>query len=262
MPLPQSVYGKETSILITGASSGIGAALAVHLAQYGGKIALVARRQEKLDALAEQVSAAGAQPLALVGDVTNPDDVARHHEQLVQQQGAADVAFLNAGIGEPASLTRFDGAKVRRLLEVNIIGVTNWLAALLPEMVQRDRGILAAVSSLAAGRGLPGSGPYSASKAAVSTLMEALRIEARDTGIQISTIEPGFIRSEMTARNRFPMPFLMDTDPAVRLMADEVAGGAEVIRFPWQMAMLLGTLKHMPDAVYHLVGARMDKKHG
>lgn len=262
MPLPQSIYGKDVSILITGASSGIGAALAVHLAQYGGKIALVARRLEKLEAVARQVSDAGGQPLVLAGDVTAPIDVARNHQQIVARQGAVDVAFLNAGVGEPAPLTRFDGARVRKLLEVNIIGVTNWLATLLPDMIERDRGILAVVSSLAAARGLPGSGPYSASKAAVSTIMESLRIEARDTGIQLSTIEPGFIKSEMTERNKFPMPFLLDADPAVRIMADEVAGGADVIRFPWQMALLLGTFKHMPDAIYRMVGARMDKKHG
>lgn len=107
---------------------------------------------------------------------------------------------------------------MRRLLQINIFGVTNWLAALLPGMLHRQQGILAAVSSLASNRGLPGAGPYCASKAAVSTLMESLRLEARQRGIQLSTIEPGFIKSELTERNRFPMPFLMETDQAVRIM--------------------------------------------
>ena len=260
MPLPQSVYGKETSILITGASSGIGAALAVHLAQYGGKIALVARRREQLDEVAEQVRGAGARPLVVTGDVTDGDEVTRNHQQILEEQGPAQVAFLNAGVGYPTPLTRFDMARVRKLFEINVIGVTNWLAALLPDMVSADRGVIAVVSSLAAARGLPGSGCYSASKAAVSTLMESLRIEARGTGVQLSTIEPGFIKSELTAKNRFPMPFLMDTEPAARLMADEVAAGAEVIRFPWQMAMMLRSMRAMPDALYGVVGAQMAKK--
>lgn len=261
MPSPSYVYGKEKSILITGASSGIGAELALHLAQYGGKIALQARRRVRLEAVAEQVRAKGASALVLEGDVTDPAQVTAQAAQLKDEQGPVDVAFLNAGLGKPTALTRFNGAKWRRMFEINVFGVINWLDALLPDMLQLERGIVAITSSLAGQCGLPGSGAYSATKAAVSTLAESLRVEARPRGIQISSIEPGFIRSELTEDNKFPMPFLMDTDEAVRIIADEVAEGAPVIRFPWQMSAAIATLRALPTPLYNLVGGMMVKKH-
>ncbi len=255
---PEDVYGPASSILITGASSGIGAALALALAPRGGRLALVARRQEPLQQLAARVDAAGGHALPLVGDVADPAVVDELHARLVREQGPVEVAFLNAGIGDATSAARFDAARVRRLFEVNVFGVVNWLGVLLPPMLERRRGIIAGTSSLAAGRGLPGSGAYAASKAALSTLLESLRADARRSGVQITVVEPGFVRTPMTDRNHFPMPFMVDVDAAARLILEGVAAGEPQLRFPWPMAAVMQVLSALPASLYdRLSGALM-----
>jgi short-subunit dehydrogenase len=262
MPLPETLYGESASILITGASSGIGAALAEHLGRYGGKIALVARREQELREVAERVRAAGGRALPLAGDVTDAASVARTHEEILSAQGPVDVAFLNAGMGDVTSVTHFKADRVKRLFEVNVFGVVHWLEVLFPSMVGRGRGIIAGTSSLAAARGVPGTGAYAASKAALSSLLESLRVEAQQHGVQIVTVEPGFVRSPMTDRNTFPMPFLMEAAEAARVVAEGVAEGQRVIRFPWQMAALIQMYSHLPRSLFDRVGASMIPKRG
>lgn len=260
MPQPEQVYGPNATILITGASSGIGATLAVHLARYGGRLALQARRAERLAQVAEAVEKRGATALVLAGDVVDPEGVAEQHRQLTAALGPVDVAFLNAGVGDPVSLTRFSAARVRRLFEVNVFGVAHWLEAILPDMITRRRGVVAVTSSIAALRGVPGSGAYSASKAAVSTLAEALRVEGAPHNIQVTTIEPGFVRSEMTDRDKRPKPFLVETEEAVRAVADGVAAGRRVIRFPWQMTAAMSLVRGLPAPLFDRLGRLMVKR--
>jgi short-subunit dehydrogenase len=259
MPQPESLFGDPCSILITGASSGIGAALAVELARYGGRLALVARREEQLRAVAERATAAGCRALAVSCDVTDADAVRRAHDQITATQGPIDVAFLNAGVGELVNVAHFDGQRVRRMFEVNVFGVTNWIEALLPQMIGRGRGVLAVTSSLAAHCAIPGNSAYSASKAAVTHLLDGLRGEAQSYGIQISTIEPGYVRTPMTAANR-RMPFLVEPEEAARIAVDGVAEGRRVIRFPWPMIAAVQVLGHLPLALYDRVSARMVRK--
>jgi len=254
---PQLLYGPRSSILIIGASSGIGAEMAIHLARYGGKLALVARRRERLEAVAQQVRAAGAEALALDCDVSDGEAVQRIHEQLVATHGPVDVAFLNAGIGDSFSLQGFTSARVRRIFEVNLFGVLHWLELLLAEMTPRRRGTIVGVSSLAAHRGGPLNAAYCSSKAALSVLLESIRLEAQPLGIQVTVVEPGFVRSELTDQNDFPMPFLMETAPAARLICDEVAAGSAMIRFPWQTAALVRLLRTLPIPLYDRLARRM-----
>ncbi|MBW2732868.1 MAG: SDR family NAD(P)-dependent oxidoreductase [Deltaproteobacteria bacterium] len=244
------LYGPDSSILITGASSGIGAALAVEVARYGGRIALFARREERLHDVAERVAAAGAESLVLAGDVRDPAQVKEAYERMVREHGAPRVAFLNAGVGDSFAIGDFKAHRVRRIFEVNIMGVAHWLEHLLPPMLKKGRGFLVGISSLAAHRGGPMAGAYSASKAALSNLLESLRVEAGPAGVSISTVEPGFVRSELTDKNKFSMPFLMETDVAAALIVDQVAEGRTMIRFPWQMAAFVKLMKHLPMSVY------------
>lgn len=247
--------------MITGASSGIGEHLAVHLARTGAKLALLARREPELQRVAQRVREAGGQPLPLVHDVSDHAAVAATHEQVIARQGPVDVAFLNAGVGATTSFKRFDAAQIRRIFEINVFGACYWIEALLPGMIERDRGTLVGMSSLAGLRGLPGTGAYSASKAALSSLLESLRVEAPDT-IQVTIVEPGFVRSPMTEkeRGRHPMPFIMETDQAARIIADQVAEGQRVIRFPWQLSAVVPVLKNLPNPVYdRLVKAMISK---
>jgi short-subunit dehydrogenase len=260
MPLPESVFHSKSSILITGASSGIGAALAVQLGRHGGKIALVARREDQLRSVADQVRAASGQPLVVPCDVSDPESVRSAHESIVAVQGPLDVAFLNAGVGDVTSAARFEAGHVRRLFEVNVFGVVHWMEHLLPAMVERGQGILAVTSSLSAARGIPTMGAYAASKAAVSSLLESLRGEARAYGVQISVIEPGYVKSAMTEKNKFPMPFLMEAEEAARLILERVAEGDGLIRFPWQVSAFLQVVRHVPVSLYDRFGASAAKR--
>lgn len=257
-----AVYGKQASILITGASSGIGAELAEQLAGYGGAIALVARREERLAAVADRVKQLGGRPLVLGLDVTDLAAVKRAHAELVRAQGPVTVAFLNAGAGDVVPLHRFDAGRVQRLFEINIAGVANWMELLLPDMISRGQGILAGTSSLAAARGIPGGAAYAASKAALTSLLDGYRAEAMGHGVQISIIEPGFVKSEMTDKNKFPMPFMIETRQAAQVIAEGVADGRAFIRFPWQMSAVMSVLSHLPASIYDLLGAKMLRKPG
>jgi short-subunit dehydrogenase len=259
MPTPESTYGKDRSILITGASSGIGEAMADHLAPYGGKLALVARRGEELERVADRVRQQGGQPLVHACDVTDLEAVRAAHAAVVGAQGPVDVAFLNAGSGDSVSLPRFDARRLQRVFEVNVFGVINWMEALLPDMISRGGGILAATSSLAAGRGMPGVSVYSATKAALSSMLDGYRVEGKLYGIQITIVEPGFVRTPI-ARGQKGRYFELEVEPAARIIIDGVAEGKSLIRFPWQMAAAVQLLRHMPNALYDHLGSKIVHK--
>ena len=229
----------------------------MRLARYGGRLALVARRGDLLAEVARQVARPAATRWRWSADVTDLASVREVHARLRAEQGPVDVAFLNAGVGAPTSLRRFDADGVRRIFEVNVFGVANWLEVLLPDMLERQRGVIAGTSSLAAARGIPGSGAYAASKAAMSYLLESLRPEARLHGIQITTIEPGFVRTPLSSKNQFPMPFLMEVEPAAELICKQVAQGRRVIRFPRAMAAVSGLLGALPASVFDSLGASL-----
>jgi short-subunit dehydrogenase len=256
MPLPETVY-KHRSILITGASSGIGAELAVQLAAHGARLGLCARRASELEQVAERVKAAGGRALPLSCDVADPAAVKQAHAELVAAHGPVEVAFLNAGIGDTTSVKNFEAARVKRLFEVNVFGVAYWLEAIFPAMREAGSGVVAVTSSLAAARGTPGTGAYAASKAALSSLLESLQADARRYGIQISILEPGFIRTPMTDKNKFKMPFLIDVSEAASLTLERVAEGQAWIRFPWQMAAVMQVIRHLPAPVYDGLGKRL-----
>jgi len=254
------VYNPQRTVLVTGASSGIGAAVAEYLAPFGVRIGLFARREAKLRSLEARLATLGAAPLVLPGDTTDIEAVRHAHDQIIAQLGPVDVAFLNAGVGDSFTLASFSAKRVKRVLDVNVIGVVNWLEVLLPSMLERRFGTVVGISSLASGRGFPFAGAYSASKAALSVLLESIRVEAQSAGIQVCTVEPGFIRSEMTDRNKFPMPFLMDTGDAARLICEAAARRERLVRFPWQTAAAAALLRWLPGGLYDRLVAQHTKR--
>ncbi len=262
MPRPEELYGPGTTTLITGASSGIGEALAVRLARHGGALALQARRADRLEQVARRVRDAGASALVLEGDVRDLGETRTLAARVRAELGPVDVAFLNAGLGGPTFLKRFSAEEVRYMFEVNVFGVVNWLGELLPPMLERGRGVITATSSIAALRGVPTGGAYSASKAAVSTLMESLRAEARAAGVQLGLVECGFFRSELTDKNKFPMPLLMEADRAAEIVERQVAAGRERIRFPWPMAGAMQAMRALPDPLFDLLGTLAARTRG
>lgn len=258
------------SYLITGASSGLGAELVRQLAARGDRLALVARRRERL----EEVARAAVQAAREAGVVqpfeplVHPADVCDHaalREAIAAAwealPGGIDVLVLNAGVGAAQRLDRFDGAIAARVIDVNLTANVHALAETMPRMLERGSGHIVAVSSLAAYRGLPGGAPYSASKAGLSTLLEGLRLELAPRGVQVTVVSPGFVKSEMTAKNRFPMPGILEAEDAVARMIRGMDRRRREVRFPllWTLAMRL--LRALPDPVFDWVGRRLGGKH-
>nr|MBA2320646.1 SDR family NAD(P)-dependent oxidoreductase [Deltaproteobacteria bacterium] len=170
--------------------------------------------------------------------------------------GPTDVAVANAGIGVQNASTRLNLERVKETMRTNFDGVLHLADIVLPAMIARRSGQLAAVSSLAGWRGIPANGPYCASKAAVSTLLEAWRIELAPYGVAVTTIHPGFVKTPMTAGDRNPMPFLLEVDDAARRMADGLLARKRRVDFPFQLASIVGFGRGLPDWLYDRVMTR------
>lgn len=233
--------------LVTGASSGIGWALAQALAREGCKVGLIARRRDKLEELAGLIRQGGGVAELAAADVGAWDQVQAAVGQLRAALGPIDLLVANAGVGKPTRLDPINLAEIEEMFRINLMGVVYCICAVLPEMLQRKRGHLAAVSSLAAYKGMPGESAYCASKAAVNTYLEGLRIQLRGHGITVTTINPGFVTTPMIADNDFYMPGLMDADAAARRMVVALRRRKKVFDFPWQTRLLMKLTCWLPD---------------
>jgi short-subunit dehydrogenase len=233
--------------VVTGASSGIGWALAKILAGEGCKVGLVARRKEKLDALAEEIRQAGGKVAVAGADVSNREETILAIHEVQKELGPVDLLIANAGVGMPTLLEPPNTADVEKMFRVNVLGTVYAIESVLPEMLQRRQGHLVAISSLSAYKGLPGESGYCASKAAVNSYMEGLRIQLRDRGIAVTTICPGFVRTPMTDVNQFHMPWLLEADDAARRIIRAIRRRQKVYNFPWPMAFLMKLTWWAPD---------------
>lgn len=244
-------------VLITGASSGIGRGLAVELARRGAKLGLVARRADVLNEIVSELdSAAQANALPLPADVQDAQSMRAAAERLMSTFGPVDMLIANAGVGVTNAGTEFDAAKLSSVINVNVIGAANSVAAVLPEMVARGSGHLVAISSLAAYRGLPKSAAYCASKAALSSMFESLRLDVARRGIKVTIIHPGFIKTPLTAGRQARLPWLMEVDDAVNKMLRAIEKRKKVYAFPWQLATLVRAGMIMPNFMYDWISSR------
>jgi short-subunit dehydrogenase len=233
--------------VITGASSGIGAAVARVLANQGCRVGLLARRRELLDELTAGITAAGGVALAVAADVTDREQTRAAVRTITEKLGPVDLMLANAGVSYPSEIEPMNVEELTRQMEVNYVGVLHAIDAVLPAMLERGDGHLAAMASLAGYTGMPGSWGYSSSKAAVINLMEGLRIQLRRHGIAVTTICPGFVRTPMTDVHLFKMPFLLEADDAARRIVRALERRRGVYNFPWQMALLLRLARWLPD---------------
>jgi short-subunit dehydrogenase len=241
-------YSDQVAI-ITGASSGIGRSLACVLAAERCKVGLVARRQEKLQSLAEEIARAGGTAAFAVADVGDRMQTVTAIRGLAAQLGPVALLMANAGVGMPTKLDPVNVRDIEEMFRVNTLGVVYAIEAVLPEMLRRGRGHLAAVSSLAAYKGMPGESAYCASKAAINYYLEGLRIHLRDKGIAVTTICPGFVRTPMTSVNEFHMPWLLEADEAARRIVRALRRRRKVYNFPWQTSLLMKLTRWLPDWV-------------
>ena len=240
--------------LITGGSKGIGFGIAEALLKDGYKVAITSRTIDAANKAAASLVAHG-DILAIEADVKDFKSQQEAVNLIIQKWGQLDVLIANAGVGTTTHASKLEPSEVEKVLQINVVGAANSVAAVLPAMLARASGQLVAISSLAAYRGVAKSGAYCASKAALSALFESLRIDLRDTGIAVTTIHPGFIKTPLT-EGRARMPYLMELDYAVEKIISAIERRKKIYSFPWQLATIVRAGLIMPPAMYDWIAAR------
>jgi NADP-dependent 3-hydroxy acid dehydrogenase YdfG len=249
------MYWTNKVVLVTGASSGIGRALGAELARRGAGVGLLARRGNLLSDLVQEINGFGGRALALRADVTDSEAVRGAVADLRQAFGPIDVLVANAGINVNTFVPELCEKKIAELMNVNVLGVINSVSAVLPDMVSRGSGHLVGNSSLAAYRGLPKSSAYCASKAAVSSFFEAIRIDLRGSGVDVTIIHPGFVKTPLIANIR-RTPYVMELDFAVNKIAHAIEKRKKRYSFPWQLATMARACKLLPIPMYDWIAER------
>ena len=237
---------------LTGASSGIGRSLARRIAR-DEPITLVARRAELLESLAQEIAADGGQATCPVPcDVTDRDAVRAAVATAEARLGPITRLVANAGGGEATTVEDFSSQHVRAVVDLNLMGTVYCIEAVLPGMLERREGHLVAMSSIAGYRGLPGGAAYSASKAALTNLMESLRIDLRPRGVDVTVLAPGFVRTKLAnkAKRKRHKPLRMDLEPATELMLRAIQARKPFYAFPTSMRVLVGLGRMLPGSLY------------
>ncbi|MEJ7668374.1 MAG: SDR family oxidoreductase [Casimicrobiaceae bacterium] len=246
-------------VFLTGASSGLGHALARHYAAKGATLGLLARRAAPLAQFAAEIAPAIAE--TYVADVRDAGALQAAGADFLERFGVPDVVIGNAGVSA-GTLTEHaaDLETFRSVMDTNVLGLVHTFHPFVAAMRRERRGVLVGIASVAGFRGLPGSGAYSASKAAAVTYLESLRVELSGSGVSVVTICPGFIATPMTARNPYSMPFLLDPDRAASLIAHAIARRRRFYVLPWPMAWIGTMLKLLPRPLYDRAFARAPRK--
>jgi NADP-dependent 3-hydroxy acid dehydrogenase YdfG len=238
---------------ITGASSGIGRGVALEMARRGWTVAVSARRETELEALALEASGLSGRIVAHAVDVTDADAMLRATQAIETAHGPIALAFFNAGIAPYVTAPDIDVVAVRQAFDINVMGVVHGLAAVMPLMAARGFGQLAVNGSIAGYGGLPRSAAYGATKAALINMCEALHFDCQNLGLVIQLVNPGFVETPLTGKNDFPMPFLMKNEDAARRVCDGFATGGFEITFPRRFAYMLKAINLLPYPLYFAV---------
>jgi short-subunit dehydrogenase len=238
-------------VFITGASSGIGAALARCYAAKGAQLGLVGRNRQRLDALANELTCDCA---VYAMDVRDSQSLQQAAQDFMQRFGLPDIVIANAGVSSGTLTEQAEHlATFRAIMEINVLGLVHTFQPFLKAMKDRTHGQLVGIASVAGLRGIPGASAYSASKAAAISYLESLRVELANSGISVTTICPGYIRTPMTDVNPYKMPFLMEADVAAQKMANIIQRKQRYAILPWQMALLGRLIKVLPAGVWDWV---------
>lgn len=242
---------------ITGASSGLGRALALKMASEGWRVAASARSEDQLQAVAALASAFPGGIEAFPLDVTDRDAVQATVARILEDFGPPDVVVLNAGTHKPTPAARLSTKDFRQLVELNLMGTVHCLEAVLPRLRQRREGQIAIVASLAGYVGLPLAGAYGMTKAGLINLAESLEPELRAEGVTLQVVNPGFVKTPLTDRNPFHMPFLMDVESAAAAFYRGLQSGGFEIVFPRRFAYLLKVLRLLPHPLALAITRRL-----
>lgn len=245
-------------VVVSGASSGIGQALAARYAERGAALGLIARRETELRQLAAQL---GVPHRIYAVDVRNAADLTAAAEDFMSCHGCPDIVIASAGVSVGTLGAYAEDISVfQDILDINVLGTARTFQPFIASMQKKGRGKLVGIASVAGYRGLPGAGAYSASKAALISYLESLRVELGRTGISVTTICPGYVATPMTARNPYPMPFLMNADAAARKIISAIERGKTHAVIPWQMAIVARLLRLAPDLLYDRLFANAPRK--
>lgn len=248
---------KGKTVLLTGASSGIGEGIALALAKKGAVLGLVARREDMLLDLAARCEAAGGTARVFACDVADAEALKNVAEMFRAEFRHIDVLIANAGIGGNDALTRaYDPASVKKLIDINLLGAVNSIYAVIGDMIERKSGHIVGISSLAGFRGLPKSAAYSASKAGMTAFFESVRLDHAKNGIDVTVIQPGFIKTPLTSGRANKMPFLMELGQAIPHFIRAIERKKRFAAFPWQLAAIVRLGKFMPASLYDRVAGR------
>lgn len=246
-------------VWITGASSGIGAEVARELARRGARVVVTARRAEALEALAAELPGIEA----ATGDITDPESVDGVVRGIIERHGHIDIALLNAGTYTPVLPEDFSADVFRPHVEVNIMGTVNCVAAVLPHMRARRAGRIAVVASVTGFASLPMASAYGATKAFLISMADSLRADlaGEGSGVEVTVVAPGFVRTSLTEQNDFDMPFVIEADEAARTIADGLADGDDEIAFPRRMSFAMKTIgRWLPGPLRRGYVARIARK--
>ena len=228
---------ENKSVLITGASSGIGAFLARELATRGARVGLLARREEQLRELSGEIRRAGGRAAWAAADVTDGEALAAALAALDSELEGTDVVVANAGYNVPERPWQFQPGAALAMYDVNLFGMLRLIDWALPRFLEAGRGHIVGVASVASYAGFPRNSAYCGSKAAMRVHLQSLRTTLKPRGIDVTTICPGFVKSELTDKVKFKMPFLWETARAARLIADAIEKRRGEVVFPWQQVL-------------------------
>ncbi|MEO8330900.1 MAG: SDR family oxidoreductase [Gallionella sp.] len=246
------------SLVITGASSGLGLSLARYYLERGATVATFARRGELLQTLSAEFP---GKAFCYALDVRDSHAVQHAASDFITRAGVPDVVIANAGVST-GTLTEHahDIDVFQQVMDINVLGMVNTFQPFVAAMRSAHAGTLVGIASVAGFRGLPGASAYSASKAAAISYLESLRVELRDSGVKVVTICPGYIRTPMTAINPYPMPFILDADEAAKRMAHAIERQTAFTVIPWQMGLVGRVLKCLPCWLYDRIFVNAPRK--
>ncbi len=250
-------FWQDKVVFLTGASSGIGEALAFAMAERGAIVGLLARREEMLKPIAEKIDSSGGTARYFACDVTEKDKLFEAAASLRNEFGKIDIMIANAGIGGNNKETRtLQPDAVKKVFDINLLGSAYSVAAVLPDMLERKSGQLVAISSLAGFRGLPKSAAYSASKAGMTAFFESVRLDVQHKGVAVTIIQPGFIKTPLTSGRENKMPFIMELEDSIPHFLNAIEKRKKFAAFPWQIATFVRLARFFPAALYDRIAGK------
>jgi short-subunit dehydrogenase len=238
------------NILITGASSGIGYQLAKDLAKEGANLAILARRKKILDDLAEELKSLNTKIITAYCDVTSKPSVKDAFDFVKNKLGQIDIAILNAGTSHRLSIEEYNSTSIDEVFNVNMLGIVNCLDEIVPEFIEKKEGYIVGVTSLAETRGFPLSAAYCSSKAGASIFLESIRIELKKYNVKVINVKPGFVKTPMTDKNEFWMPFLMNVERASKIILKGIKKEKRIVQFPMPTVFGAKLLRFLPNSLF------------